>query len=183
MNPVNSIINTWDPDIIDFKKISETAYSIIFNQSKDRFDSLCETSYTITKNGKNILAFYLTGISTFYSYVFTKRIITEMPIFSAIILVVVLVLSVAIIAKLITLIKSRQSIQKGSTPIEMLAKEVFSEDGYETICLYYSEIVRYQTKIDFIISLNEERSKEYDKILILIAVTIVLAPLSMILIL
>jgi hypothetical protein len=180
MLTTTNVPNDWVPDIPDFSVISLPAYYFIFSQSKERFDDLCESSYAITKSSKNIFVFFITAISSFYAFILTKRTIYEWPILSIVVLLVVFILTVVVIYKLLILIKSRESVLKGSKPKEMLAKRVFDTVGKEDACIYYSEIVRLQTKIDFIVEVNKTRSKQYDFVLKLIATTLVGAPMALI---
>jgi hypothetical protein len=137
---------TWYPKLHDWSTLNVEAYKVIFNQSKERFEAHASTSEDITKKAQWI------GISLF---AFIGAFVSLKPNFTintglAVVLLLLLLCSLTFI--LFMLLPKEISL-RGSPPKEMLPEEHYFDDDSCTVQqqeqrIYYSEIIRYQIKID-----------------------------------
>ncbi len=177
-------IPSWNSDLDDYNQLSLEAYKLIFEQAKERFGQSIAESETITKRSYILLSLYVATLSALVGFYFTKP---EAEAVSKGVLIIVLsslaiCLSIYSFIMLFQLIAPRAVVLPGSPPAEILYKEAFQNDdstATENI-VYYNEICRYQSRIEYMKEYNEIRIRRFNYVL-RVSLLIVLSTISVLL--
>lgn len=153
---------SWLPPIKNWYKVSKEAYSLIYQQAKERFEDVMSESESITnKSIKMIfgLAAFLGGIIGFYK---GNDLATRyMGVFFIFILIEAILLFILIVPKDVR--------WRGLSPKKSIPENLDSEDDreHQTELVYYYSISILQDNIDFMIEKNTKRALIYKIALIL----------------
>jgi len=153
----------WNDIVKDWEKIPLESYKFLFSQVKERFDEVLSESISVTEKSINLTKVTVAAIAGFLGYNFKAN-----PNIACTIILCILFLLDFIC--LIKLMFPKGVIFKGSPPIEIfneyLDNPIYTQEEKITI-VYYHELIRYQERIDWMNSKNNERHCYYGVALIL----------------
>jgi hypothetical protein len=153
----------WKDIVKDWETIPIGAYEFLFSQAKDRYDEVMSESESITNKSINLLTIAIGAITGFVGYNFTSN-----PSEAFIVLLTLLFIPNFIALGILLFPKNIS--QRGSPPNEVFIDYLDNNgliDDEKTKLVYYHELIRYQTRLEFMNKKNSSRHYAYGIALVL----------------